>query len=328
MKRKGMFRLLTAALCALVFGFTGGGVFAQSYPSKPITFLCPFPPGAGNDVIARILAQKMSERLGQSVVVENRLGATGAIATEMTAKSPPDGYTIIIVSTSTAIYSSMAKVPYDLAKDFAYVALVGTLPYLLVVPTSLPAKSIGELVALAKSKPGQFNYASGGVGSIGHLMGEMLKKAGGVDIATIHYKGTPEALADVLAGRVQIWFTTMATALPQVKSGKLRALGVSGTKRASVLPDVPTMAEAGFPTLDCVVWFAILTPAATPKKIVNQLNSELVKILAMPEVQERLSNAGVEPSTSGTPPDEIFAYIKKDIERWNKVIEDSGIHLK
>ncbi len=328
MKKK--FRLCFASfvLCAALLGLALSGAIAQDYPKKPIRCIVPFAAGGSPDITARIIGEKLGEILGQPILVENRIGDTGAIATEMTAKGSPDGYTIIIVSTSIAIYSSMAKAPYDLAKDFAYVALVGTLPYLLVVPTSLPAKSIGELVALAKSKPGQFNYASGGVGSIGHLMGEMLKKAGGVDIATIHYKGTPEALADVLAGRVQIWFTTMATALPQVKSGKLRGLGVSGPKRASVLPDVPTMAEAGFPTLDCVVWFAILTPAATPKKIVNQLNSELVKILAMPEVQERLSNAGVEPSTSGTPPDEIFAYIKKDIERWNKVIEDSGIRLK
>lgn len=328
MRRKGIVCFLGLALSAVPFSVAVGAAFAQSYPARPITFLVPYPPGAGNDVIARILAQKMSERLGQSVVVENRVGATGGIATEMAAKSAPDGHTIIIASTSIAINSFVTKVSYDLVRDFAPVAIVGTLPYLLLVPPSVPARSISELVALTKAKPGEFNYASGGVGSVPHLLGEMLKKAGGVDIAPIHYKGTPEALSDVLGGRVQIWFTTMATALPQARAGKLKALGVGGAKRAPVLPSVPTMAEAGFPALDVEVWFAVLAPVKTPRSIVGKLNSEMTKILAMPDVRERLQGAGVEPGHGGGQPEEIRAFIKNDTERWAKVIKESGIRLE
>jgi tripartite-type tricarboxylate transporter receptor subunit TctC len=322
---KTIIRLFSLALIAAVFGLAVGGAMAQSYPNKPVTFVVPFPPGSGNDVIARIIGEKLTASLGQPVVVENRLGAGGSIAAEMVAKAAPDGHTIFIASTSHAINAHVIKVSYDLIKDFAPVILVGTLPYVLVVPVSVPAKSIKELVALAKSKAGELNYASSGTGSTPHLLGEMLKMAGGVDIVHVPYKGTPQALSDLLGGRVQILFTTMATGLPHVKAGKLAALGVAGIKRNSALPDVPTMAEAGYPTLDVSTWFAILAPAGTPKGIVTRLNTEIVKILSMPDVKERLTNQGVEPS--GSTSEELATFLKADVARWGKVVKDSGVRM-
>ena len=326
MNRKWISRFASSVLVSTVgFGIVAEQALAQNYPNKPISFIVPYGPGTGNDVIARLISQKVTENWGHPMVVENRPGAAGAIATEMTAKSQPDGYTIIIASTSQIINQYVTKVRYDILRDFTPVTVPGALPYLLAVPTASPAKSIKELVAQAKSMPGKFNYA-GTFGSLSHFMGEMLKSAGGIDIALITYKGTPDAIADVLANRVQIWFTTMATGVPLAKADKVRVLGVAGDKRAAVLPDVPTMAEAGFPTLDVSARFYILAPAATPKPVIAALNREIVKALGAKEVKDKLVAAGVE--LKSTTPEEAGALLKQEVASWGKIVKESGVELK
>jgi len=326
MNRKWISRFAMSVLMpAAAFGFAVGHGLAQGYPNKPITFIVPYGPGTGNDVIARLISQKVSQNWGHTMVVENRSGAAGAIGTEMTAKAPPDGYTILIASTSQIINPYVTKVRYDILKDLTPVIVPGTLPYLLAVPNASPAESIKDLVARAKSMPGKFNYA-GSFGSVSHFMGEMLKSAGGIDIALITYKSTPDAIADVLANRVQIWFTTMATGVPLAKAGKVRVLGVAGKKRAPTLPDVPTMAEAGFPTLDVSAAFYILAPAATPKPIIAELNREIAKALAAQEVKSKLAASGVEPNS--TTPEEASALLKNEVALWGKVVKESGVQMK
>jgi tripartite-type tricarboxylate transporter receptor subunit TctC len=325
-KKRMMFSLMSLALVITVLSPCPDNTPAQTYPTKPINFIVPFPPGTGNDVIARTIGDKLSKSLGKSVVIDNKAGATGGIGGEAAAKAPPDGYTIIIASSTLSINMSVSKVNYDLVKDFAPVVLVGTMPYTLLVPVSLPVKSVKELVDLAKSKPGQLNFGSNGVGGAPHLLAEMLKTAGKIDIVHVPYKGTNEVVADLLAGRVQLLFAPLVTGRPLVKDGKLRALGVCENKRSPVLPDVPTMAEAGFPALDIPNWYAILAPAGTPKAIVTQLNTEVAKIMGMSDVKERLSNLGVEPRSST--PEEAAAFIKRDVATWAKVIKDSGAQMK
>jgi tripartite-type tricarboxylate transporter receptor subunit TctC len=326
MNRKWISRFAVSVLVpAAAFGFAAEQALAQSYPSKPIAFIVPYGPGTGNDVIARLISQKVTENWGHPMVVENRSGAAGAIGTEMVAKAPPDGYTILIASTSQIINPYVTKVRYDILKDLTPVIVPGTLPYLLAVPGASPAKSIKDLVALARSMPGKFNYA-GSFGSVSHFMGEMLKSAGGIDIALITYKGTPDAIADVLANRVQIWFTTMATGAPLAKADKVRVLGVAGEKRASVLPDVPTMAEAGFPTLDVSARFYILAPAATPRPIIAALNREIVKALGAKEVKDKLAAAGVQ--LKSATPEEASALLRQEVASWGKVVKESGVQMK
>ncbi len=326
MKKKLLLNLMSLALIAAVCAACPHGASAQAYPTKPINFIVPFPAGTGNDVIARTVGDKLSKSLGKPVVIENKAGATGGIGGEAAAKAPPDGHTIIIASSTLSINMSVSKVNYDLVKDFAPVILLGTMPYTLLVPVSLPVKSVKELVELAKSKPGQLNFGSNGVGGAPHLLAEMLKMAGQIDIAHVAYKGTNEVVADLLAGRVQLLFAPLVTGRPLVQDGKLRALGVCENKRSPVLPDVPTMAEAGFPALDIPNWYAILAPAGTPKAIVAKLNTEVATIMGMADVKQRLNNLGIE-SRSSTP-EEAAAFIKKDVATWAKVIKDSGVQMK
>ena len=316
---------VSSMAAAAALGLAAGQVLAQNYPAKPVSFVVPYGPGTGNDIIARILANKVGESWGQPMVVENRSGAAGAIGTELVARAAPDGHTILIASTSQIINPFISKVRYDLLKDFTAVVVPGTLPYLLAVPNASPAGSIKELVAQAKANPGKFNYA-GTFGSVSHFMGEMLKTAGGIDIALITYKGTPDAIADVIGNRVQIWFTTMATGVSLAKASKVKVLGVAGKKRAAVLPDVPTMDEAGYPTLDVSATFYVLAPAATPKPTVATLNREMVKALAIREVQDKLAAAGVE--FSSTTPEEAGALLKTQVAGWGKVVKDSGVEMK
>jgi tripartite-type tricarboxylate transporter receptor subunit TctC len=325
-KKKSLLSLMSLALVAAVCIAGPYGASAQTYPTKPINFIVPFPAGTGNDVIARTVGDKLSKSLGKPVVIENKAGATGGIGGEAAAKAPPDGHTIIIASSTLSINMSVSKVNYDLVKDFAPVILLGTMPYTLLVPVSLPVKSVKELVELAKSKPGQLNFGSNGVGGAPHLLAEMLKMAGQIDIAHVAYKGTNEVVADLLAGRVQLLFAPLVTGRPLVQDGKLRALGVCENKRSPVLPDVPTMAEAGFPALDIPNWYAILAPAGTPKAIVAKLNTEVATIMGMADVKQRLNNLGIE-SRSSTP-EEAAAFIKKDVATWAKVIKDSGVQMK
>jgi tripartite-type tricarboxylate transporter receptor subunit TctC len=325
-KKKLLLSLMSLGLAAAVCIAYPYGASAQTYPTKPINFIVPFPPGTGNDVIARTIGDKLSKSLGKPVVIDNKAGATGGIGGEAAAKATPDGYTIIIASSTLSINMSVSKVNYDLVKDFAPVILLGTMPYTLLVPASLPVKSVKELIELAKSKPGQINFGSNGVGGAPHLLAEMLKMAGQIDIVHVAYKGTNEVVADLLAGRVQLLFAPLVTGRPLVQDGKLRALGVCENKRSPVLPDVPTMAEAGFPALDIPNWYAILAPAGTPKAVVTKLNAEVAKIMGMADVKQRLSNLGIE-SRSSTP-EEAAAFIKKDVAAWAKVIKDSGVQMK
>lgn len=320
---------LNAAVSTLVLA-AGGlamisiGAFAQTYPNKPITFIAPSGPGGGNDVIARIIAQKVNETSSQPLVVENRSGATGTVAMDMTAKALPDGHTIVVASTSHIINQFVSKVRYDVVKDYAPVTLSGALPYVLAVSSSSSARSISELVAAAKSRPGKINYA-GQTGGVSHLMGEMLKSAKGIEITFIPYKTTIDAQADVLSGRVEIWFTTTASALPQVKAGKLRALGVSSESRISTLPDVQTMNEAGLPSLNVSVSFFILAPAGTPRPIIDALNSQFVSAMGTNDVKQRFAAAGL--GTISSTPEEASAHIKREVSRWSAVVKDSGIRV-
>lgn len=326
MNSKRISRFILSVLApVMALGLAAGQAPAQSYPSKPISFIVPYGPGTGNDIIARILSQKVGESWSQPLVVDNRSGAAGAIGTELAARAAPDGHTILIASTSQLINPYISKVRYDILKDFTAVVVPGTLPYLLAVPTASPAASIKELVAQAKAMPGKFNYA-GSFGSVSHFMGEMLKTAGGIDIALITYKGTPDAIADVIANRVQIWFTTMATGTPLAKADKIRVLGVAGKKRAAVLPDVPTMAEAGYPTLDVSASFYVLAPAATPRPVVAALNREMVKALATQEVKDKLGAAGVE--INSTTPEEAGTLLRNEVAGWGKVVRESGVEMK
>jgi tripartite-type tricarboxylate transporter receptor subunit TctC len=317
-------RIAILALSMAGFGMAVGDAHAQGYPNKPITLIVPYGPGSGNDVIARILANKMSDNWGNSVVVVNRAGATGAIGLEVTAAAPPDGYTIVIASTSQIINQHLSKVRYDFVRDFAPVTLSGTMPYLFAVPNSFPAKSLKELVTIAKSKPGQLNYTAT-IGSIAHFMGEMLKSASNIDLVMIPNKLAADAEADVISGRVEIWITTVAGVVPQMKAGTVRVLGVSGEKRSSRLPDAPTMAEAGFPASDVTAGYFILAPAGTPKPIIAALNSEITKAFGAKDVRDRLAAAGVDPVTSS--PEELGALIKSEVAKWGKIVKESGIRV-
>jgi tripartite-type tricarboxylate transporter receptor subunit TctC len=316
---------LSVMLPTAAFGFAAGPALGQAFPTKPIAFIVPYGPGTGNDVIARLISNKVTENWGQPIVVDNRPGAAGAIGTDLTAKAAPDGHTILIASTSQILNQFISKVNYDILKDFAPVIVPGTLPYVLAVPNASPAKSIKELVAFAKSMPGKVNYA-GTFGSLPHFLGEMLKTAGGIDITLINYKSTPDAVPDVLANRVEIWFTTMASAVPLAKAGRVKVLGVAGTQRAAVLPDVPTMAEAGFPTLDVSASFYVLAPAATPRPVVAALNREMAKALASPDVKEKLAAAGV--AEKSTTPEEASAMLKSEVASWAKVVKESGVKME
>jgi tripartite-type tricarboxylate transporter receptor subunit TctC len=316
---------LPRVACGLAALGAAGLAAAQSFPNRPISFIAPYGPGSGNDIIARVIAQKIGDGMGHPIVVENRSGAAGAIGTELAAKAAPDAHTLLIASTSQTINPYVTKVNYDLLKDFSAVIVPATLPYVLAVPSALPAKSIKELVALCKASPGKFNYA-GTFGSASHFMGEMLKSAGGIDISLVSYKSTSDAVADVIANRVGIWFTTSATGVPLAKGGKVRIIGVSGKERLSVLPDAPTMVEAGYPTLDVGVNFYILTAAASPRAAVMRLNQEIGKATASRDVIDKLGAQGVDAKV--TTPEEASAILKAEIAHWGKVVKDSGVKMQ
>ncbi len=298
--------------------------FAQTYPSKPIKIVVPYPPGGFNDTLGRTLAAKFSESWGQPAVVENKPGGNTLIGSDFVAKSAPDGYTLLIVAFPFSVVPSLFKsMPYDTVKDFAPVILAATSPNLLVVHPSLPANSVGELIALAKAKPGSLSYASTGNGSSNHISMELFKSLAGVDIVHIPYKGSGPAVSDLLGGQVQLMFDNTPNVLPQVKAGRLRALGSSGTKRSPLTPDVPTVAEAGVAGYEVMVWFGVVAPAGTPREIVNKLNAEVTKILAMPDVRERFLAQGVEP-VGGTP-EQFGEHIRGQMGKWAKVVENAGV---
>ena len=318
----GWTRVLAAALIAWA-----GLAAAQQYPVKPVRLVIPYPPGGGSDTIGRPLAQKIGEGLGQQVVVENRGGANGNIGMEAVARSAPDGYTLVFaLSAQLAINPGLyQKLPYDPLKDFAPITLLASGGYLLVVHPSLPAKSLKELIALARARPGQIAYSSSGNGSGGHLALELLNSMAGIRMLHVPYKGGGPALMDLIAGQVQVLFATQLASWPHVQGGRVRALAVSTAKRPASVPDLPTVSEAGLPGYDSGVWYAVLAPAGTPREIVMRINSEVARALKQPDYRNLLVNNTIEPI--GSPPEELSRYIKSELAKWAKVIKAAGVRI-
>ncbi len=297
--------------------------YAQPYPAKPIRLVVPYTPGAGTDTIARILAQKVGESLGQQVVIENRPGAGGTIGTEVVAKAPADGYTLLFAPTSHAINPGIyPKLGYDTLKDFAPISVVASLPVVLAVAPAVPAASVRELVALAKSTPDQLTMASSGNGTVFHLTGELFKESAGIRIVHVPFKGGAPAVAAVLGGQVSMTFETSVTLLPHIRSGKLRALGVAGIRRIALLPDVPTLGEAGFPTILAENWYGLYAPAGTPKETIARLYAELDRAIHSPDVREKLAQQGAE--IRENTPEQSATFLRAEMVKWAKVIKDSG----
>lgn len=320
LRRLGL-TLLVASLTAVA-----GTVSADDYPNKPVRLIVGFPPGGINDIVARVVGDRLSQSLGQTIIVENRPGAGGTIGADLVAKSRPDGYTLLMGSVSNiAMAPSQYKaLPYDAAKDFAPIVLVAAAPNVLVVNPEFPVRSVRELIALARQKPGGINYASAGLGTSNHLTVELLQVMTGVQFNHVPYKGDAPGTADVVAGQVPMIFPTLPVALPFIKAGKLRPIAVSSAERSSLLPDVPTVAESGgLPEFEVSVWVGILAPAGTPKEIVNRLNTEIVKIVRMPNIRERLAGLGAEPV--GDTSEHFTAYIRSELAKWSKVAKAAGI---
>lgn len=303
----------------------GAGASAQTYPSKPIRLVVPYPPGGPLDIMARAIGQKLTEAWKQPVVVDNRAGAGGNIGADLVAKSPADGYTLLMGAVAThAINPSLySKIPYDPVKDFTPVALVAQVPNILVINPSVPAKSVRELIALARAKPGYLNFGSGSTGSTGHLAGELFNTMAGVQMVHIPYKGAAPAMADLLSGQVQLMFDNLANALPNVKAGRLRALAVTTLARSAAMPDLPTVAESGLPGFDLTTWFGLMVPAGTPPEIVARLNAEIVRALNAKDMRERLQKMGAEPPADNTP-EHFAAFIGTEAAKYAKVVKDSG----
>jgi tripartite-type tricarboxylate transporter receptor subunit TctC len=317
-------RILAAAACAAALLYAAGAV-AQAWPAKPIRLMVPFPPGGSTDIVARIVAQKLSERLGQSIVIENRGGAGGTIGTAVIARSAPDGYNLTVASTSTHVVAPgvYTRLEYDPVKDFAPVSLMAVSPYLLVVNPSVPAKTLQELIALAKKQPGKLNYASAGVGSTTHLAMEMLKYASSTYMLHIPYNGNGPAGTAVVGGQVEVLFGSLPALLPHAKSGRVRALAVGTPKRSPSLPDVPTVAESGYAGFDASLWLAIMAPAGTPQPILERLNKEIVALIGAAETREALDKAGAEPLTST--PAELATMIRDGVSKYAQIIKTAGI---
>jgi len=295
----------------------------QNYPERPIRFIVPSPPGGSNDLLARLAGPRMSETFGQPVIIDNRPGAAGNIGNDLAAKAPPDGYTITVTSMSTAISMSYyRKLPYDVLRDLTGVSLFSTQPNALIAGPNLSARSISEVIALAKAKPGQITYATPGSGSSQHLMGELLKSTVKIDLLHVPYKGTGPAMSDLIGGQVALLFSPLVSAIPQMKSGRVRALAVTSPKRVPAVPDVPTMIESGVAGFDVVSWYGVHTAAKSPRAIVDKLNREINRILVLPDVHDRLSGLGMDPTP--ITPDQFNAMVASEVTRWAKVIKDSG----
>jgi tripartite-type tricarboxylate transporter receptor subunit TctC len=296
---------------------------AQTYPSRPVRIIIPLSSGGTTDVPGRIVAQRLSESLGQQFFVENRPGAGGIIGADAVAKAKPDGYTLLLTATPHVITPGLYKsMPYNAVTDFAPVTRIASGPYVLVVHPSLGVNSIRELVALAKAQPGKIDFASSGNGSAQHLVGALFASMAGVNINHVPYKGSGPATADMISGIVKLGFPGTPIAIPHLKAGRLKALGVTTSRRSAQLPDVPTIAEAGVPGYEAIVWVGLLAPLATPREIINRLNAEIVKMLRQPEVEQLLQASGVDPTP--TTPEEFGAYVKSEFDKWQKVVKESG----
>jgi tripartite-type tricarboxylate transporter receptor subunit TctC len=297
-----------------------------NYPNKPIRLLVPFVAGAGTDITARTIAQKLTERWGQQVVADNRTGAAGAIAVDLTAKAAPDGYTICLISASHSVNAATnPKLPYDLTKDLQAVSQATSLFYVVYVNPSVPAKSIKELIAYAQANPNKLNFGSSGTGGLQHLAGEMLKHLGKMDMVHVPYKGGAAVIIDALAGNIQVGFGTFLSLRPHFNAGKLRPLAISATKRSPVAPELPTVAEAGVPGYEVDQWYGIVTGAKVPRPIVNKLSAAVAEAVKSPDVAKRLSGEGSTPV--GSTPDEFSAHIRAEVNKWRKLVKDAGMVL-
>ena len=297
---------------------------AQTYPTRPIRYVVPFAPGGTTDILGRIVAQRLQEAWGQPVLVENRPGAGGAVGAEMTAKAPPDGYTIMggTISTHAINPSVYAKLSYDPIKDFAPVTLLATQPNMLVVHPSLPATNVAELVKLLKANPGKYSYSTSGNGTSAHLSGELFKSMTGTSIQHVPYKGSPQAIADAVSGQVSMSFDNISTAYPQAKAGKLRAIAVTTAQRSGLAPEVPTFAESGLPGYELGSWHGVFAPAGTPKDIIAKLNAEIVRGIQSAETRQRLLALGVD--AAGTSVESFAAFVRAEVPKWAKVVKESG----
>ena len=316
-------RYLALVACVL----SGGSVCAQGFPAKPVRILVGFSAGSTTDLIGRVLALKMGDGLGHPVVVDNRPGAGGNIAAELVAKSPPDGYTVLLANAGIATgATAYVKLNYNALRDFVPLTQVSATPHVLVTHPSLPPRSVKEFIAFVRARPGQLNFSSTGHGNSDHLAAELLSFMTGLKMTHITYKGGPQALNDVVSGQIALYFPGIPSGLPMITAGRVRALGVTGAKRAPVLPDVPTVAEAGVPGYEHVLWGMLLAPAATPKEVVARLNRDAVKALESSDVRERYAGMGVEPA--GTTPEQALAYLKSETAKYAKVVKAIGLRIE
>lgn len=321
-----LLRLGATSLCLIGLVNAVNGYSADAYPSRPVRMIVAYPPGGGTDILARMVGQKLTDALGQPVVVDNRPGANGNIGSELAAKATSDGYTLLMGTANLTVNPSLyRKLRYQPMKDFAPVVLVTQTPNILVVHPSVPASSVKELIVLAKAKPGQLNFASNGAGASSHLSGELMKTKAGINMTHVPYKGAGPALSALLANEVQVMFANPLAVLPHVRSNRLRALAMTASRRSAALPELPTMAESGLPDYEVVAWYGVLAPTGTPKPIVVKLNHEIVKVVRQPEMHERLLKEAAYPV--GNTPEEFAAFIKSETVKWAKVIRDSGARV-
>ena len=305
-----------------------GTALSQAYPTRPVRMMVGFPPGGGTDVVARIISPRLSENLGQPVVIENRPGATGTVAAAMVAKSPADGYTIMMghVSVNAIAPSLFPNLQYDVAKDFAPITLAASVPHFVVVHPSVPVNSVSELIAYAKARPGKLSFPSAGNGSTPHLAGEIFKSMAGVNLVHVPYKGTGQSMQDLLAGQHQVAFDTAPASAGYVRSGRMRVLGVSSAKRVPEYPDVPTVAEAGVPGYEVTTWYGVFAPGGTPAAIVNRLHADITNAMQAPDTRTRLAGAGAD-GTITRSPEEFAAMVRADVARYAKIIKDAGLKI-
>lgn len=315
--------IAVAAACLGVVPVSGTAT-AQGYPAKPVRVIVPFPPGAGVDIVTRVVAPKLGEALGQQFVVDNRSGAGGIIGAEVAAKAPPDGYNVFMGTAGVLTVSPiLSKVTYNVARDFVPVSLIASVPSMLVVHPTMPAKSLADLIRLARARPGFITYASTGNGTLPHLAAEFFKLQAGIDIVHVPYKGSAPAMTDLLGGNVDMFFGNMLSVMPQVQNGKLRPLAVTSLQRSTAAPEVRTVAESGFAGFEAGTWFGMLAPAAVSREIVTRLHAGIVKALGHPDVRERLASQGA--TAIGSTPDQFADYIRSETEKWSRVLKASGI---
>ena len=308
--------------CLAAPGMSGSAAWAQAYPAKSVRTIVPFPAGGGADFIARITAQKLSEALGQQFIVENRAGASGNIATELVARATPDGYTLLSSSSTTVTAAAMAKPSFDVVRDFTHISTTASSCLMIAIHPSVPAKSVKELVSLAKIRPEHISYASSGAGTSPHLLGELLSQAAGVHFLHVPYKGSAPIMTALLSGEIAFAMPNLAAGAPLAKTGRIRVLATTCPRRTKLMPDVPTVTEAGYPSVEFVTWWGLSAPAGTPRGIVDRLNQEVTRIIKIPEVEQNLASQGVDPQSM--PVDEFNAFIRSEYGRWQKVLKGSA----